>query len=81
MPRRFWDARSLDIWFRVEMKQYNCTRCTGEDDNLWDLDSDGDYIITAAFHSLFTALSAWESRGDLVFDISVYSPSDKKTLV
>lgn len=38
---------------------------------------DGQFIADA-FESLFTTLSAWEPRGDLVLDISVYSPSDNQ---
>jgi len=66
------------IWFRVELKRYDCIRCTGEDDNLWSMDSADNDIIKDAFHTLFTGLSAWEPRGYLVLDISVYSRSDNK---
>ncbi|KAM3442429.1 hypothetical protein MY4824_001023, partial [Beauveria thailandica] len=64
------------IWFRVELREYDCSRCgiTGDDLGLMD---DIDYqLIVDAFQSLFTTLGAWEPRGDLVLDISVYSPSD-----
>ncbi|KAM3557762.1 hypothetical protein ARSEF4850_004931 [Beauveria asiatica] len=64
------------IWFRVELREYDCRRCgiAGDDFGLMD---DIDYqLIVGAFQSLFTTLGAWEPRGDLVLDISVYSPSD-----
>ncbi|EMR65228.1 hypothetical protein UCREL1_7794 [Eutypa lata UCREL1] len=40
----------------------------------WGLDKIDNKFIADAFESLFTSLSAWEARGDLVLDISVYSP-------
>ncbi|KAM3503120.1 hypothetical protein MY10362_004415 [Beauveria mimosiformis] len=65
------------IWFRVELKQYDCRHCTHNDRDplLHDIDNE---FIADAFESLFVTLSAWEPRGDLVLDISVYSPSDNQ---
>lgn len=63
------------IWFRVELKQYDCTQCDNIDQANRDLDSQ---FIADAFETLFTTLTAWEPRGDLVLDISVYSPSDNQ---
>lgn len=66
------------IWFRVELKEYDCSRCTGKNYNLWGLDDAENQFIADAFEKLFTTLSTWEPRGDLVLDIGVYSPSDNK---
>ncbi|KAG4266477.1 hypothetical protein FPRO03_01761 [Fusarium proliferatum] len=44
----------------------------------WGLDEVDNQFIVDAFQKLFTTLSAWEPRGDLVLDISVYSPSDNQ---
>ncbi|KAF5674529.1 PRANC domain-containing protein [Fusarium heterosporum] len=66
------------IWFQVELKQYDCRRCANADRDLWGLDNIDNQFIVDAFESLFTTLSAWEPRGDLVLDISVYSPSDSQ---
>ncbi|OAA53005.1 hypothetical protein ISF_09068 [Cordyceps fumosorosea ARSEF 2679] len=66
------------IWFRVELKQYDCRQCANTDQDRWGLDNIDNQFIADAFESLFTTLSAWEHRGDLVLDISVYSPSDNQ---
>ncbi|GKU21785.1 unnamed protein product [Fusarium langsethiae] len=66
------------IWFRVELKEYDCIRCCNEDPDLSGLDDTDNQFIVDAFEGLFTMLSVWEPRGDLVLDISVYSPSDDK---
>ncbi|KAL2393321.1 hypothetical protein ABEF93_003238 [Exophiala dermatitidis] len=66
------------IWFRVELKQYDCSQCANTDPDRWGLDNIDNQFIADAFESLFTTLSTWEPRGDLVLDISVYSPSDNQ---
>ncbi|CAG7557837.1 unnamed protein product [Fusarium equiseti] len=66
------------IWFRVELKEYDCIRSCNEDVLTLGLDDVDDQFIADAFEGLFTTLSAWEPRGDLVLDNSVYSPSDNK---
>jgi hypothetical protein len=66
------------IWFRVELKQYDCIQCANTDRDRWGLDNVDNQFIADAFESLFMTLSAWEPRGDLVLDISVYSPSDNQ---
>ncbi|KAH8736444.1 hypothetical protein BGZ61DRAFT_490103 [Ilyonectria robusta] len=66
------------IWFRVELEQYDCGQCANTDRDRWGLDNIDNQFIVDAFESLFTTLSAWEPRGDLVLDISVYSPSDNQ---
>ncbi|OAQ98535.1 hypothetical protein LLEC1_02772 [Akanthomyces lecanii] len=65
------------IWFRVELKQYDCRHCANTDRE-FGLDNVDNQSIVDAFESLFKILSAWEPRGDLVLDISVYSPSDNQ---
>ncbi|KAF5611876.1 PRANC domain protein [Fusarium subglutinans] len=66
------------IWFRVELKRYDCTECESNNQDRWGLDAVDNQFIVNAFHKLFRTLSAWEPRGDLVLDISVYSPSDNQ---
>jgi hypothetical protein len=34
--------------------------------------------ITTTFQNLFSILSTWDLNGDLILDISIYSPSDSK---
>ena len=66
------------IWFRVELKQYDCIQCANTDRDRWGLDNIDNQFIADAFETLFITLGAWEPRGDLVLDISVYSPSDNQ---
>ncbi|KID94817.1 hypothetical protein MAJ_09230, partial [Metarhizium majus ARSEF 297] len=63
------------VWFRVDLTQYDCTQYDTTDLSFRRLDNE---FIADAFESLFTTLSAWEPRGDLILDISVYSPSDNQ---
>ncbi|KAF5969931.1 hypothetical protein FBULB1_9921 [Fusarium bulbicola] len=79
-PRNFAEI-SLTIcyiWFRVELKRYDCTECESNNQDRWGLDAVDNQFIVNAFHKLFRTLSTWEPRGDLVLDISVYSPSDNQ---
>ncbi|KAI1348559.1 hypothetical protein F5Y01DRAFT_306650 [Xylaria sp. FL0043] len=74
------------IWFCLELDDYDCTRCapthrTLTEDEVLEafIVSDTDHCpITTAFEDLFSALSTWDPNGDLVLDISIYSPSDSK---
>ncbi|KAK1984110.1 hypothetical protein LZ30DRAFT_748132 [Colletotrichum cereale] len=66
------------IWFRIELKQYDCTNCVDTGQGYWGLDNVDNQFIVDAFESLFATLSTWEPRGDLVLDISVYPPSDNQ---
>ncbi|KAJ3490825.1 hypothetical protein NLG97_g5705 [Lecanicillium saksenae] len=66
------------IWFRVELKTYDCKKCINTDRELWGLDGIDNQFIVDAFQDLFAALGAWEPRGDLILDISIYSPSDNQ---
>jgi hypothetical protein len=64
------------IWFRVELKEYDCQLCTPKDLSAFGLDNDDNNLTTEAFRRLFLTLSRWERRGHLLLDISVFSPSD-----
>lgn len=76
------------IWFCVELEEYDCIDCgrsfalaseLGWQQHRCPIMSDPDnWPITRAFHDLFSILSTWESNGDLILDISIYSPSDSK---
>ncbi|ROW12397.1 hypothetical protein VMCG_00510 [Cytospora schulzeri] len=64
------------LWFRVELERYDCTKCAPSHD--W-LGSNMDNVCVAtAIQDLFSTLSTWEPNGDLLLDISVYSPSDSE---
>lgn len=77
------------IWFCLEHEDYDCTTCAPCHPTLTDdeLDealtiSDRDHCpITSSFQNLFLILSTWEPKGDLILDISIFSPSDSGTLV
>lgn len=74
------------VWFCLELDEYDCTRCapdhrilTGEEwEEALSINDAGGYPIPTAFENLFSILSTWGLNGDLVLDISVYSPSDSK---
>lgn len=78
------------IWFCVELEEYDCIGCGGSlglasasdwqqhVDRLPTMSDPDNWPITKAFHDLFSILSTWESNGDLMLDISIYSPSDSK---
>ena len=74
------------IWFCLELDDYNCTTCAPCRQRLTDNEfdeafaiSDTDHCpITASFQNLFSVLSTWEPKGDLILDISIYSLSDSE---
>ncbi|KAM0250667.1 hypothetical protein ACHAQJ_008544 [Trichoderma viride] len=74
------------IWFCLELDDYDCTRCaptyrvlTNEELEEAFIISDTDNCpITTAFQNLLSILSTWDPNGDLILDISIYSPSDSK---
>ncbi|KAM3454449.1 hypothetical protein NHJ6243_008858 [Beauveria neobassiana] len=79
LSRKRHDVRY--ICFRVENWQCDCSFCPRTIQNPWPyhgIDHIDDGCIAAAFESLFTTLSTWEPRGDLVLDISIYSDSDNQ---
>lgn len=72
------------IWFCLELDDYDCTKCAPTRGMLTEWEeafaiSDTDNCpITTAFQTLFSVLSTWDPNGDLILDISIYSPSDSK---
>ncbi|RVX67398.1 hypothetical protein B0A52_09179 [Exophiala mesophila] len=74
------------IWFCLELRTYDCTECAPSSRKLtyeeWEeacciSDANG-YPMDTLFEALFSVLSMWEPNGNLVLDISIYSPSDSK---
>jgi hypothetical protein len=72
------------IWFCLELDDYDCTTCAPGDMSLDDLAeavgiTDTDKCpITTSFQNLFSILSTWDPKSDLILDISIYSPSDSE---
>jgi hypothetical protein len=68
------------IWFCLELDNYDCTKCapTGEYEEAFSLSDTAHCPITTAFQNLFSTLSTWDLNGDLILDISIYSPSDSE---
>ncbi|KAK3298914.1 uncharacterized protein B0H64DRAFT_85584 [Chaetomium fimeti] len=68
------------IWFCLELDDYDCTICAPDsrDEEAFDITDTDKCPITPSFQNLFSTLSTWEPRGDLVLDISIYSPSDSE---
>ncbi|KAH0843016.1 hypothetical protein FOPE_08020 [Fonsecaea pedrosoi] len=74
------------VWFCLELDDYGCTKCapTGrtltqdEYEEAFSINDAGGYPITTAFQNLFSVLSTWDLKDNLVLDISIYSPSDSK---
>ncbi|KAK4147224.1 uncharacterized protein C8A04DRAFT_34417 [Dichotomopilus funicola] len=75
------------IWFCLELDDYDCTKCAPGHMPSPDLGESMKSItvtdtvkgpITALFEELFSVLSTWDPVGDLVLDISIYSPSDSE---
>ncbi|KAL7819776.1 hypothetical protein V8C26DRAFT_395173 [Trichoderma gracile] len=73
------------IWFRLELEDYNCTKCappSGITDEAFEdayaVTNTAHCPITTAFRNLFSALRTWEPNANLTLDITIYSPSDSK---
>ncbi|KAI1402932.1 hypothetical protein F4819DRAFT_507019 [Hypoxylon fuscum] len=64
------------IWFCIELESYDCATCASANVDDWGLSETDNTIIMTALQSLFSTLSAWPPNGNLLLDISVYSPSD-----
>ncbi|KAF5671603.1 PRANC domain-containing protein [Fusarium circinatum] len=62
----------------IEPLNFAEIKCESNDQDRWGLDAVDNQFIVNAFHILLRTLSRWEPRGDLVLDISVYSPSDNQ---
>ncbi|KAN0089526.1 hypothetical protein V8E51_019786 [Hyaloscypha variabilis] len=65
------------IWFCLELDNYDCTKCapTEEYEEAFSISDTDNCPITTAFQNLFSILSTWDLNGDLILDISIYSPS------
>ncbi|KAK7710642.1 hypothetical protein SLS64_005545 [Diaporthe eres] len=66
------------IWVCLELEKYDCPYFDSHGAVMWGHRSMDNIIITTALRDLFSALSAWEPQGDLLLDISLYSPSDSE---
>jgi hypothetical protein len=66
------------IWLSLELQEYDCTECAPQEPELWGVSYTDNALITTTLQDLFSTLSAWEPIGELMLDISVYSPSDSK---
>lgn len=74
------------IWFCLELDDYDCTKCAPVRGMLTDVEWEEAFVIsdtdkcpiTTAFENLFSILSTWDLNGELILDISIYSPSDSK---
>ena len=64
------------VWLCLELQEYDCTECAPK--LLGSISDTDNTMITTAFQDLFSTLSAWEPNGNLLLDISVYSPSDSE---
>lgn len=63
------------IWLCIEFQEYGCDLCAPQLEKAAISNPDNTLIIIAIL-DLFSTLSAWEPNGNLLLDISVYSPSD-----
>lgn len=66
------------IWVCLELKKYSRPYFNPQRDPVWRDRMIDSLIFTTALDDLLSALSAWEPQGDLVLDISIYSPSDSE---
>lgn len=66
------------IWYYIELEKYDCTTCAPLVRDDWGLNETDNTVIMTALEGLFSTLSAWPHNGNLLLDISLYSPSDSK---
>lgn len=66
------------IWLCLELQEYGCDECASEETQAWCFRETENILIITAFQDLFSTLTTWEPRGNLLLDISVYSPSDSE---
>ncbi|KAL7943953.1 hypothetical protein V8C42DRAFT_353852 [Trichoderma barbatum] len=69
--------------WQTELERYNFARIRLTPSRIVNFEAmaitDTDHCpITTAFHNLFSVLSTWHLNGDLILDISIYSPSDSQ---
>lgn len=66
------------IWVCLELGKYPCPVRNNLNLGARQRITDDNIVTITALQDLFPALSKWEPRGDLVLDISFYSPSDSE---
>lgn len=66
------------IWLCLELEEYGCPMCAPRGMDIVGISDADNALITATFVDLFSVLSTWESKGNLLLDISVHSPSDSE---
>ncbi|XDG01969.1 hypothetical protein ABKA04_001584 [Annulohypoxylon sp. FPYF3050] len=66
------------IWYYIELEKYDCTTCAPLVRDDWGLNETDNTVIMTALEGLFSTLSSWPPNGNLLLDISLYSPSDSK---
>ena len=68
------------IWFCLELDTYDCTKCapTEKYEEAFSISDTDNCPITTAFQILFSSLSTCDLNGDLILDISIYSPSESE---
>lgn len=74
------------IWFCLELDDYDCTTCAPDGIRLtleeweeaYEISDTDKCPITTAFRDLFSILSTWDVRLDLILDISIYSVSNSE---
>lgn len=67
------------IWVCLELGKYPCPE-HNDPRHIWlgDILSMDNIVLVTGLEDLFSALSKWEPHGELVLDISFYSPSDSE---
>ncbi|KAI0011037.1 hypothetical protein F4779DRAFT_637795 [Xylariaceae sp. FL0662B] len=68
------------IWLALELDEYDCSRCGGENQDIRHVfcRAANNCVVITTMHDLFLTLSAWGPQGDLTLDISIHSPSDSQ---
>ncbi|RJE24170.1 hypothetical protein PHISCL_03489 [Aspergillus sclerotialis] len=65
------------IWLCIEFEEYDCDLCVPQLE-MMGISNQDDTLTFIAILDLFSTLSTWEPNGNLLLDISVYSPSDSE---
>ncbi|KAG6356206.1 hypothetical protein INS49_015593 [Diaporthe citri] len=66
------------IWVCLELEKYDRPYFDSQGAIMWGDKMMDSLVFTIALYDLFLALSAWEPHGELLLDISIYSPSDSE---
>lgn len=74
------------IWFCLELDDYDCTQCETlrgylsrkQWEEVYAVSEADNRRITTGFQNLFSSLSTWDPNGNLILDITIYSPSDSE---